>query len=64
MNGIEKDIRPEDFREDSPWREIIAECGPKFLVMLSKKCGGDRIYITEYDTVTKKPRRRSYARQS
>ena len=63
MNLIETDIRSEDFREDSPWPEIIAECGPKFLVMLSKKYGGDRIYIPEQDNISKASRKRAYARQ-
>ena len=58
---IEADIRPEDFREDSIWREVVALFGPGPIVFLSKLLPGDRIYIPDYDTVTKKARKRGYA---
>ena len=57
---IEADIRPEDFREDSIWREMVALFGPGPIVFLSKLMPGDRIYIPDYDTVTKEARKRGY----
>lgn len=62
LNEIEEDIRPEDFRQDSPWPEIIKICGPKFLVMLAKKRGGHRLYIPDQDYISKAARRRSYTK--
>ncbi len=57
---IEADIRPEDFREDSIWREVVALFGPGPIVFLSKLMPGDRVYIPDYDTVTKGARKRGY----
>jgi len=60
LTEIEKDIRPEDFREDSPWPEFIKEFGPGPMVWLSKMMQGDRPYIPDYDNMTKASRKRSY----
>jgi len=61
LTEIEKDIRPEDFREDSPWPEFIKEFGPGPFAWLLKMCGGDKPYVPNYDNATKPARKRSYS---
>ena len=61
LDKIEADIHPEDFRKDSIWREMVDLFGPGPIVFLSKLFPGDRIYVPDYDTVTKGARKRGYA---
>ena len=52
LEGAEKYILPEDFKEHSPWRMIIEAYGPGPVLMLAWLCGGDKRYIPRYETFT------------
>jgi len=60
LNEIERDIRPEDFREGSFWRRFVANFGPGPLVMLAKKYGGDRVSVPSPTGIVTKPMKRDY----
>ena len=63
LTEIEKDIRPEDFREDSVWREIAEKCGASAIFLLTKRCGGTKVYVPEYDTIMRQARKRELERE-
>jgi hypothetical protein len=66
LNEIEKDIQPEDFPENSIWREIVKECGPAVLILLAKhrEQVSDRLNLRDYASVTRKAQQRHFAKQA
>jgi len=62
VENIEKDIRPEDFKEGSVWGELVRECGGKAALILARHHGGDKLYILSEATITEAARKRYYAK--
>ena len=58
LNEIKRDIRPEDFPEDSFWNEFVKDHGPGPMIDLVNRYGESRLYIPSYDRATKGARRR------
>ena len=62
LNEIEQDIKPKDFRQGSVYRELVAECGPKAALILSRYHGGGKLHVLAEGTVTEGARKRYYER--
>jgi len=58
FSEIERDIQPQDFRENSFWYNFVKDHGPGALIDLVNKAGGARLYILNHDSATKGARRR------
>lgn len=58
LSDIEKSVVPEDFREDSIWRELVTRHGAEPFLDLMALAGGAKIYIPTKDAVTRPARLR------
>lgn len=60
LDKFEKDIRPEDFKEGSPYRTLVKKYGGELALDLARCLGGSKLHVLTEDTVTKGARERYY----
>ena len=62
MEIVEKDIRPEDFKEGTVWKKMAsAKTGAEALLILSIQKGGDKIHVPDLEFFLRGKREREKA---